>query len=189
VKRADLIRSILPRLEEAAVVCNLGFPSRELHHLGDRDANFYMLGSMGLCSSIALGLSLTTDRPVVALEGDGSVLMNLGTLTTIANHAPPNLVVLIVDNGTYGSTGDQPTATRGRADLAALARGAGVSRVLECRGEDAAAALAEALGADEATVIVAEVEPGNLPTPTISMHPVSIRDRFRAALTSGSVES
>ena len=105
MNRYELLETLVPVLKDALVVCNIGIPSQELHEIVDRDNHFYMLGSMGLCSSIGLGLALTTSKRVVALEGDGSVLMNLGPLATIGNRAPDNLVLLIIHNGSYGSTG------------------------------------------------------------------------------------
>ncbi|MDM7934350.1 MAG: thiamine pyrophosphate-dependent enzyme, partial [Methanothrix sp.] len=122
--------------DHALLICNLGLPSRELYSLGDRPENFYMLGSMGLASSIGLGLSLAMPgRRVMVLEGDGSLLMNLGSLATIANHAPENYLLVVLDNCCYGSTGCQPTCTQGRSDLADLARAAGVRHV--CRVTEA----------------------------------------------------
>ena len=89
-----------------------------------------MLGSMGLASSIGLGLALARpERKVMVLDGDGSVLMNLGTLATIAHHAPENYLLVILDNCCYGSTGSQPTCTHLGTDLFALAKAAGVKKV------------------------------------------------------------
>ena len=116
--------------KNAFLISNIGFPSRELFAAKDRKENFYMLGSMGLASSIGLGLALARhDRKVMVLDGDGSVLMNLGTLATIAHNAPENYLLVIFDNCCYGSTGSQPTCTHQGTDLAAMASAAGVSRV------------------------------------------------------------
>ncbi|MGB3943457.1 MAG: thiamine pyrophosphate-dependent enzyme, partial [Methanothrix sp.] len=114
----------------ALLVGNIGYPSRELYAVGDRASNFYMLGSMGLASSIGLGLALALPkRRVIAIDGDGSVLMNLGSFATLADQDPDDYLLIILDNGCYGSTGSQPTCTSRRADLAKLAAGAGVSEV------------------------------------------------------------
>jgi sulfopyruvate decarboxylase subunit beta len=88
-----------------------------------------MLGSMGLASSIGLGLAMAQPRKVVVIDGDGSLLMNLGSLATIANHAPENYLLVVLDNQCYGSTGCQLTATSHATDLAAIATGAGVRDV------------------------------------------------------------
>jgi sulfopyruvate decarboxylase subunit beta len=165
------------------VVCNIGYPSRELYGLGDQPYFFYMLGSMGLASSIGLGLALNTERRVVALDGDGSVLMNLGTLATIANAAPPNYTLLIIDNASYGSTGDQPTFTAGRTRLAEMARGAGVAQVFDAPGEEAAPILRRCLAEPGPQVIAAHVEPGSVPGQIIPLVPTAIRDRFMGAVS------
>ena len=110
--------------QDALLISNIGFPSRELFSVKDRPENFYMLGSMGLASSIGLGLALARpERKVMVLDGDGSVLMNLGTLATIAHYAPENYLLVILDNCCYGSTGSQPTCTHLGTDLFALAQG------------------------------------------------------------------
>lgn len=181
MRRYDLLKSLAPRLSDALVVCNIGIPSQELFSVGDSNNNFYMLGSMGLCSSICLGLALSVNRRVVAIDGDGSVLMNLGSLATLGNKAPGNLTLLIVDSGTYGSTGDQATYTRGRTSLAEIARGAGCRNVIECRAEDAVGHLETALEGPGPTVMVVSVEPGNAKVEPIPLSPVSIRYRFMRA--------
>ena len=112
--RSEVLKSIVPVISDQLVVCNIGLPSQELHMLDDQPSNFYMLGTMGLSSSIGLGLALAQKEQVIAIDGDGSVLTNFGTLPTIANNVADNFVLLIIDNGSYGSTGDQPSrATRG----------------------------------------------------------------------------
>jgi phosphonopyruvate decarboxylase len=125
------------------VVSTTGMISRELFATGDRPANFYMLGSMGLLASFGLGLAiLLPERRVVVVEGDGSALMNLGTLPLIAVEAPGNLVHVVLDNEAYESTGAQPSITT-RVDLAAIAVAAGYRTV--SRPADTIA-LEEALG-------------------------------------------
>jgi len=185
VRRYELLQNLLPVLEPCLVVCNIGIPSQELKALKDADNHFYMLGSMGLCSSIGLGLALSTEQPVVAIEGDGAVLMNLSTLATIGNRAPDNYVLLVVDNGSYGSTGDQVTYTGEQTSLADMARGAGCRNVVECNGEDAAAAVQAAIDRREPSVIVARVEAGNAEAPVIRLHPIVIRERFKAVVAAG----
>ena len=178
--RSELTKSILPVIADHLVVCNIGLPSQELFMHDDRPSNFYMLGTMGLCSSIGLGLALAQGKKVVAIDGDGSVLTNLATLATMANNVADNFVLLIVDNGSYGSTGDQPTYAGGKTSLTAVATACGCEHVVECRAEDTAAALQAALDSDRMTVIVAKCESGNVPVPVIEMSPVTIRDRFMA---------
>ena len=180
--RSEVLKQIAPILRDHLVVCNIGIPSQELHAIDDQPTNFYMLGTMGLASSIGFGLALSQPKPVIAIDGDGSVLTNLGTLPTIANTPAPNFILLIVDNGSYGSTGDQPTYTGKKTSLAKMAEAAGCQRVVECRAEDTGAVLQDALDAGEMTVIVCKCESGNARMPVITMDPVVIRDRFMKAV-------
>lgn len=180
--RSEVLRDIAPVIRDHLVVCNIGLPSQELHMIDDRPTNFYMLGTMGLASSIGLGLALAQDKKVVSIDGDGSVLTNFGTLPTIANNPAANFILLIIDNGSYGSTGDQPTYAGRKTSLAAVARACGCDNVVECRAEDTRAALETALAGDAMTVIVCKCDSGNIPVPVITMDPVTIRDRFMAAV-------
>jgi sulfopyruvate decarboxylase subunit beta len=127
MKRIEVMKVVGAR--EGLIVCNLGFPSRELFSLSDMPSHFYMLGSMGMASSIGLGLALAQKKRVYVIDGDGSLLMNLGSLATIAHHAPHNYCLIVIDNKCYSSTGNQPTCTSGKTNLAEIARGAGVSPV------------------------------------------------------------
>ncbi len=181
--RADVLRDIAPILRDHLVVCNIGIPSQELHAIDDQPTNFYMLGTMGLASSIGLGLALTQPKPVIAIDGDGSVLTNLATLATIANNVADNFILLIIDNGSYGSTGDQPTYAGARTSLARVADACGCENVVECRAEDTGSALTDALGAGSMTIIVSKCDSGNLKMPVIAMDPVEIRSRFMAAVS------
>jgi sulfopyruvate decarboxylase subunit beta len=115
--RSEVIKSIVPVIAGELVVCNIGLPSQELFMYGDQPSNFYMLGTMGLSSSIGLGLALAQKKKVIAIDGDGSVLTNFGTLPTIANNVADNFILLIIDNGSYGSTGDQPTCAGKKTSL------------------------------------------------------------------------
>lgn len=180
--RSDVLKSLIPVISDHFVVCNIGLPSQELHMLDDQPTNFYMLGTMGLASSIGLGLALAQKQKVIAIDGDGSVLTNLGTLPTIANNPASNFILFIVDNGSYGSTGDQPTYAGKKTSLAAMARAAGCERVIECQAEEAAEVMRQALEIDEQTVVVCKCESGNIKVPVIEMDPVVIRDRFMKAL-------
>ena len=176
--RSEVLKSLIPIISDQLVVCNIGLPSQELHLLDDQPSNFYMLGTMGLASSIGLGLALAQKQKVIAIDGDGSILTNFGTLPTIANNVADNFILLIIDNGSYGSTGDQPTYAGGKTSLAAVASACGCDHVVECQAEQAAAAVQAALEADEMTIIVCKCESGNIKVPVIEMDPVVIRDRF-----------
>jgi sulfopyruvate decarboxylase subunit beta len=146
--------------------------------LDDQPSNFYMLGTMGLASSIGLGLALAQSAKVISIDGDGSVLTNLGTLPTIGNNPANNFILLIIDNGSYGSTGDQPTYAGMKTSLAGMAKAAGCENVIECAAEDTADALKAALAGDEMTIIVSKCESGNVKVPVIEFDAPVIRHRF-----------
>ncbi len=130
-----------------------------------------------------MGLALAQDKPVISIDGDGSVLTNLGTLPTIGNNTANNFILLIIDNGSYGSTGDQPTYAGQKTSLTKMAEAAGCDRVVECQAEDTGRVLQEALDSGEMTVIVCKCESGNAKMPVITMDPVTIRDRFMGAVS------
>ncbi len=180
--RSEILKEIAPILRDQLVICNIGIPSQELHAIDDQPTNFYMLGTMGLASSIGLGLALAQPKPVITIDGDGSVLTNLGTLPTIANNATGNYTLLIIDNGSYGSTGDQPTYAGQKTSLAKVAEACGCDRVIECRAEDTGKVLQDALDSEEMTIIVCKCESGNAKMPVITMDPVIIKDRFMKAV-------
>lgn len=183
--RSEVLKELVPVLDGQLVVCNIGLPSQELHQIHDQPSNFYMLGTMGLAASIGLGLALAQSAPVIAIEGDGAVLSSLGTLATMANNPADNFVLLIIDNGSYGSTGDQPTYAAGKTSLAAVARACGCEQVLECADTDTPAVLREALASGRMTVIISKCAPGNIPVAVIETSPVTIRERFMAAVAAG----
>ncbi len=176
--RFDVLKDCLPVLKKVLVVCNIGAPSQELHSLGDGANNFYMLGTMGLSSSIGFGVALAQGKPVVSIDGDGSVLTNLGTLPTIANNARGNYTLLIIDNGSYGSTGDQPTYAGKKTSLAKVAEACGCDNVVECAAEDTREVLEMAVASSEMTIIVSKCDSGNATAPVIEMNPAVIRQRF-----------
>ncbi len=131
MERARCLEMIYPELEDKLVVTIMGASAQELYNLGHRENFFYLQHAMGLASSIGLGLAmhLPVER-VIVLDGDGSVLMNLGTFATLARYRPKNLIHIVFDNGSLLSTGgfDSHT-TSGLTDIAAIARGAGVEHV------------------------------------------------------------
>jgi sulfopyruvate decarboxylase subunit beta len=129
MQRLDCLRAIYSRLEDCLVVTIMGAVAAELHSLGHRSNFFYLQHAMGLASSTGLGLAMCLpNQKVVVFDGDGSVLMNLGGLTTLARYRPANLVHVIFDNESLLSVGGFPTATSTGSDLEALARAAGIAR-------------------------------------------------------------
>jgi len=130
MKRYDCLRAIAPHFGEELVVTNLGAVRHEWQALRPHHGNYH-LQNLGLTSSMALGLALALPRrQVVAFDGDGSLLLNLGSLATIANQHPKNLIHIVFDNECYESSRGAPTATAGQADLAAVARGCGFANVI-----------------------------------------------------------
>jgi sulfopyruvate decarboxylase subunit beta len=160
MKRAECIAMLYPELEDKLVVTIMGACAQELYDLGHRENFFYLQHAMGLASSIGLGLALhLPEERIVVLDGDGSVLMNLGTLATLARYRPKNLVHIIFDNGSLLSTGgfDSHT-TSGVTDLAAMARGAGLQRVSAVTSVmDFGEAVIDAFNSNDLSVIVAKV--------------------------------
>ncbi|MBI5640171.1 MAG: sulfopyruvate decarboxylase subunit beta [Nitrospirae bacterium] len=133
--RYAILKIIAPYLQARIVVCNLGFPSKELYEIRHQPSNFYMLGSMGMVTPIGLGISVSTDREVVVIDGDGSLLMNPGALATAAHLGPKNLTIIAVDNAAYGSTGNQDTLTGSCVDLEILAKGFGIRHTAKAATE------------------------------------------------------
>lgn len=161
MKRAKCIEAIYPELQDKLVVTIMGACAQELYDLGHCENFFYLQHAMGLASSIGLGLALNLPHEkIVVMDGDGSVLMNLGTLTTMARYAPSNLVHIVFDNGSLLSTGGFAShTTSGITDLAAIARGAGITNVAAVNTPlGFVEAAADAFERDALSVIVAKVE-------------------------------
>jgi len=160
MRRADALAAIYPRLQDAVVVTIMGAVAAELQAIGHRPNFFYLQHAMGLASSMGLGIALARpEKQVVVFDGDGSVLMNLGGLTTLARYRPRNLVHVVFDNESLLSVGGFPTATSTGSDLAAIAAAAGVPRTATVRALDAfTQAFEDALAAGDLTTLVAKVE-------------------------------
>jgi len=158
--RAEALEAIYPELRERIVVTIMGAVAAELYTLGHRPTFFYLEHAMGLASSMGLGIALALpEQQVIVLDGDGSLLMNLGTLSTMARYHPDNLLHIVFDNESLLSVGGFPTATAAGTDLAGVARASGVPRVREVAAPDELAVeVRAALAAGELTTIVAKVE-------------------------------
>ena len=158
--RLDALNAIYPRLDGKAVVTIMGAVAAELQSIGHRPNFFYLLHAMGLASSVGLGIALSQPaRQVVVLDGDGSILMNLGGLTTLARYRPKNLVHVVFDNESLLSVGGFPTATSTGSDIAGMAAAAGIPRTGTVRTLDAfTRAFDEALSAGDLTTLVAKVD-------------------------------
>ena len=162
MRRVDALRAVYGELEREGrvVVTIMGAVAAELQSLGHRPNFFYLQHAMGLASSMGLGIALSRpELQVVVFDGDGSILMNLGGLTTLARYRPRNLVHVVFDNESLLSVGGFPTATATGSDIAAMAAGAGVPRTGTVRTlEDFSEAFTQALEANELTTLVAKVE-------------------------------
>ena len=158
LRRFDATQLTLRLAGDRPIVANLGPTSDELWHAGHRDRNFYTYGNMGLCSSIALGMALATDEQVISLDGDGSLLMNLGTLASIGRERPKNLIVVVWDNEAWGQTGHQTSHTGAGTDLAQVAQSCGITAATVSDLEEFEAALSQALATDGPHLIVAKIE-------------------------------
>ena len=168
---------------DAPIIASLGHPAYDLFAAEDRPANFYTWGSMGLASSVGLGLALAQpSRRVFVLDGDGSLLMNLGALATIGWLRPANLTVVIIDNERYATTGGQDTATAHGTDLEAAARAMGIAAATTARrGAELDAALTHRSADSRPALIVAKVVDSS-PTAKPPLDCVFIKQRFMAAL-------
>jgi len=182
VSREQALTQVLACTTDAAtvVLASTGFCGRELFALQDRPSHFYMVGSMGCVSAIALGLALSRpDLRVVALDGDGAALMRMGTFATIGAYAPPNLWHLLLDNAVHDSTGGQSTVSR-RISFAGIAAACGYASALQTAELGKIAAWLEAgplTGPRFACLLTRPGSPADLPRPTLG--PVAVKERLR----------
>jgi len=192
ISRFEALRAAIVGLRNEPVIHANGYLCRESFAINDRPQNFYMIGSMGLASAIALGIALAApDTRTVVFDGDGNLLMNMGILTMIGGGPvmgkgrPRNLLHVVFDNGVYGSTGNQISPSR-RAHLDRVALAAGYETATVVTGADEiTAAVTSALAADGPAFVLARVTAEERRAPRIPYTPEEIRDRFRAALGTG----
>lgn len=184
MNRSDLTARLVAKLKnEEAVIAGIGNTNFDLWAAGHRPQNFYMLGSMGLAFPIALGVALAQPRRrVIALEGDGSLLMQLGCLTTIAGLAPKNLTMIVMDNGIYQITGSQPTPAARASDLVAVANGCGIARSTWAADETDFERLVDDAIASEGPALIAARIDDKPAAGTTHRDPVQIRERFMIGL-------
>jgi phosphonopyruvate decarboxylase len=176
--------SVIP--EQVAVIATTGKCGRELFTIADRDQHLYQVGSMGCGVAQGLGLALNTERPVLVLDGDGAALMKLGSLATVGAERPKNLIHVVLDNGTYDSTGGQPTTSPG-VDFATVAVACGYPHGYRCDGLDGfEAAIQSSLRRPGPHLIHLKILPGSkaeLGRPTVK--PADVARRFRSFVTGG----
>ena len=184
MNRFELTKRLVGQLKcEEAVIGGIGNANFDLWAAGQRPQNFYMLGSMGLTIPIAFGVAIAQpQRHVIALEGDGSLLMQLGCLSTVALQKPKNLTMVVWDNGIYQITGSQPTTTASTADLVAIARASGLENsAWAADEEDFDRLLAAALKGNGPTLIAARID-DKPAVATTERDPVQLRERFMRGL-------
>jgi sulfopyruvate decarboxylase subunit beta len=178
--RYDAIKVIAENIEGDIIISNLGIPSKELFDIKDRDLNFYMLGSMGLASSIGFGLSIVQEKHIYVIDGDGSLLMNPNALISVGALDPRNLTIIAIDNAAYGSTGNQETCTLSQVDLELLAKGCGIADTVKVHtGDELKKALERKIG-----FIHVIARPVNAKCKEIPLSAKEIKDRFMGALRS-----
>ena len=175
--RYEAIYEIMEYIDDELVVCNIGFPSRELYEINDRPQNFYMIGSMGLASSIGFGLAVAKpNEDLVVIDGDGSLLMNMGSLVTVFANNPSNLTWIVIDNGAYGSTGYQDTYAQD-IDLVDIAKSVGFKNSYFFDDIN----LRDIINTDDASFVVYKTDAGNSDAPIIDLDPITIKERFMSS--------
>ena len=184
MERAGCIEMIYPELEDRIVVTIMGAVAAELYMLGHRHNFFYLEHAMGLASSMGLGIALSIpEHKVIVIDGDGSLLMNLGTLSTMARYKPGNLLHIVFDNESLLSVGGFPTATSTGTDLAGIAKASGVPQVMEAHTpESLKTAITEALASNTLTTIVSKVEAVGPKTFHMDLPLLENRFQFKRAL-------
>jgi sulfopyruvate decarboxylase subunit beta len=182
--RAEALETIYPELEKHIVVTIMGAVAAELYMLGHRHSFFYLEHAMGLASSMGLGIALAMPaHKVIVIDGDGSLLMNLGTLSTMARYKPGNLLHIVFDNESLLSVGGFPTATATGTDLAGVARASGIPSVVEADTcESLGSAVRGALAGDTLTTIVSKVEAIGPKTFHMDLPLLENRFQFKRAL-------
>lgn len=182
--RREAVARLLANRGELLIVTGLGSATYDCAAAGDDPRNFYLWGAMGGTAALALGLALAQpERPVLALTGDGDMLMGIGTLSTIGAKKPRNLSIVVLDNGLYGETGSQTTATRMGTSLSGVARACGLDALDDIRDMAAVDALAARLAAPEgplfATIMIGPEEHPKVLPPRDGAY---LRSRFREAV-------
>lgn len=178
--RYEAVKLLASMADDNVIITNLGIPAKELYEIKDRELNFYMTGSMGLASSIGLGLAIASKRHIYVIDGDGSLLMNPNALIAIGAYNPRNLSVIAIDNAAYGSTGNQETCTRTQIDLELLAKASGIKDTVKIHTDWE---LKDAL-LRKAGFIHAIVRPANMKCKEIPLSAKEIKQRFMKAVKS-----
>lgn len=187
MKRYHFLKRLVERTKDELIIAGVSPTNHELFSIKDLSTSFYMRHSLGMASSIGLGLALAQpDKKIIVLEGDGGILMNLGSLATISTQQPKNLLLFILDNRCYENTGCQPTATAHRTKLEAMAKGAGIENAYRWRAiEDVDANLSDVMEEEGPSVVVVEIETGREANVTIDIGTVENKLRFMRVVAGG----
>lgn len=184
MQRYDVIKQIVKTINDELLISNIGFPSRELYGIKDRPNTFYMSGSMGMATPIGLGLALALEkhddeRKVVVIDGDGSLLMNFGELVTVYAQNPKNLIIALIDNEAYGSTGSQETYTS-MINLYDIVKSIGFKEVYHINAKENVEGInmSEYINKKGPIFLHIKTNPGNNDAPIIDLTPSQIKNRF-----------
>ena len=176
--RKDAIKIASDLIYNSPIISANGYISRDLFEADDKDTNFYMIGSMGLSSSIALGVALKNPRKrVYVFDGDGNILMNLGSLTTIGKLKPKNLIHLVFDNQSHDSTGGQPSNTK-NIDLYKIAKSSNYIAFKTNSKTGLEKIFRKIKNMNGPIMILIKITKGGKPGKRITHTPVTIKKRF-----------
>ena len=180
--RKEAISTVVEKIGNQHIISANGFISRDLFEICDKNSNFYMIGSMGLSSSIGLGLALkNTKKKIFVFDGDGNILMNLGSLTTIGMTEPKNLVHVIFDNSSHESTGGQPTATN-KIQLSKIAKSTNY-KVFQVKTKNQLAKIFQKIKLIPGPImIIVKIEKSRVVSKRINIEPIKIKNRFMNSL-------
>ena len=181
--RKEAVSFVAKKIGKQYIISANGFISRDLFDTCDRNSNFYMIGSMGLASSIGLGVALkSTKKKIFVFDGDGNILMNLGSLITIGITKPKNLVHVIFDNSSHESTGGQPTATN-KIQLSKIAKSANY-KVFQVKTKNQLVKILQKIKLIPGPImIIIKIEKGGVISKRINIEPTKIKNRFMNSLT------
>ena len=181
--RKEAISTVVEKIGNQHIISANGFISRDLLEVCDKNSNFYMIGSMGLASSIGLGVALkNTKKKIFVFDGDGNILMNLGSLITIGITEPKNLVHVIFDNSSHESTGGQPTATN-KIQLSQIAKSVNY-KVFQVKTENQLVKILQKIKLIPGPImIIIKIEKGGVISKRINIEPTKIKNRFMNSLT------
>ena len=180
--RKEAISAVVEKIGNQHIISANGFISRDLFEICDKNSNFYMIGSMGLASSIGLGLALkNTKKKIFVFDGDGNILMNLGSITTIGMTEPKNLVHVIFDNSSHESTGGQPTATN-KIQLSKIAKSTNY-KVFQVKTKNQLAKIFQKIKLIPGPImIIVKIEKSRVVSKRINIEPIKIKNRFMNSL-------